>query len=156
MDIVKVCASKYTRLKKDEMKRIIALDVGDVRIGIASSDIMRIIASPCETYIRKKDDSDFEYINNFLKKQEADTVVVGLPLNMNGTDSLQTEKVRVFAEKLKTFMAEGILIKFIDERLTSVSAERILIEGNMSRSKRKITIDKIAASIILETYLKMI
>ncbi len=137
------------------MKRIIALDVGDVRIGIASSDMLRIIASPYETYTCKKDDRDFEYITEVVKKQDADTVVLGLPLNMDGTDSLQTEKVRAFKEKLGTYLPETKLV-FVDERLTSVAAEKILLEGDMSRAKRKMTIDKIAASIILDTYLKMI
>ncbi|MFI3167431.1 MAG: Holliday junction resolvase RuvX [Bacillota bacterium] len=138
------------------MKRIIALDVGDVRIGIASSDMLRIIASPYETYTCKKDDRDFEYIKEVVKKQDADTVVLGLPLNMDGTDSLQTEKVRAFKEKLATYLGEEIKLVFVDERLTSVAAEKILLESDMSRAKRKMTIDKIAASIILDSYLKMI
>ncbi len=138
------------------MKRIIALDVGDVRIGIASSDLLRIIASPYETYICKSEEEDFAYIKEVVKKQDADTVVLGLPLNMDGTDSAQTTKVRVFKEKLASYLGESIKLVFVDERLSSAAAEKILLEGDMSRAKRKVTIDKIAASIILDSYLKMI
>lgn len=138
------------------MKRIIALDVGDVRIGIASSDMLRIIASPYETYTCKGEEADFAYIKEVVKKQDADTVVLGLPLNMDGTDSAQTMKVRAFKEKLAIYLGSEIKLVFVDERLTSAAAEKILLEGDMSRAKRKMTIDKIAASIILDSYLKMI
>lgn len=134
------------------MKRIIGLDVGDVRIGIACSDLMRIIASPYETYKRKNDgDVDFEYIAKFAKDKEADTIVCGMPYSMDGTDSEQTKKVRAFIEKLKTFT--DCKIEFVDERLSSWAADQMMLQDDVSREKRKQSIDKIAASIILESYM---
>lgn len=134
------------------MKRIIGLDVGDVRIGIACSDLLRIISSPLETYVRKGDDRDFEYIGELACQKEADTIVVGLPYNMDGTDSEQTKKTRDFIEKLKTFTDCKIVA--VDERLSSWAAEQMLLEGDVRREKRKKVIDKVAASIILDSYLQ--
>lgn len=134
------------------MKRIVGLDVGDVRIGIACSDLLRVISSPYETYVRKGDDRDFEYIANFAIKQEADTIVVGIPYSMDGTESNQTLKVRYFIDKLKTYT--DCKIELVDERLSSWAAEQILLEDDVSRKKRKKVIDKIAASIILESYMQ--
>ena len=133
------------------MKRILALDVGDVRIGIAVSDIMGIIANPLETYNRKKTDVDFDYIVNLCKEREVGEIVVGLPLSMNAQENVQTEKTRLFVETLKT--KTDIPIKYVDERLTSVAAERLLIDGGVRRENRKKVIDKVAATLILQSYL---
>ncbi len=134
------------------MGRILALDIGDVRIGIAVSDIMGIIANPLETYKRKGDlDKDVGYIVDLCKQREVSLIVSGLPKNMRGEETLQTEKTREFAEEVQR--QSGIEVKFIDERLTSVSAERVLIEGNVRREDRKKVIDKVAATIILQNYL---
>lgn len=128
------------------------MDVGDVRIGIAVSDIMGIIANPLETYKRKGDlDKDVQYIVDLCKQREVSLIVSGLPKNMRGEETLQTEKTRQFA--LEVERQSGIEVKFIDERLTSVSAERVLIEGNVRREDRKKVIDKVAATIILQNYL---
>ncbi len=133
------------------MKRILALDVGDIRIGIAVSDIMGIIANPLETYNRKKTDDDFDYIVNLCKEREVGEIVVGLPLSMNAQENVQTEKTRLFVETLKT--KTDIPIKYVDERLTSVAAERLLIDGGVRRENRKKVIDKVAATLILQSYL---
>ncbi len=134
------------------MKRIIGLDVGNVRIGVACSDLMRIIASPYETYKRKNDgDADFIYLANLAKEKEADTIVCGMPYNMDGTDSEQTKNVREFIEKLKTFT--DCKVVFVDERLSSWAAEQMMLDDDVRRDKRKQNIDKIAASIILESYM---
>lgn len=128
------------------------MDVGDVRIGIAVSDIMGIIANPLETYKRKGDlDKDVQYIVDLCKQREVSLIVSGLPKNMRGEETLQTEKTRQFAQEVER--QSGIEVKFIDERLTSVSAERVLIEGNVRREDRKKVIDKVAATIILQNYL---
>jgi len=134
------------------MKRIVGLDVGDVRIGIACSDLLRVIASPYETYTRKGDDRDFEYLANFAKEKEADTIVVGIPYSMDGTESNQTLKVRQFIETLKKYT--DCKIELVDERLSSWAAEQMLLNDDVSREKRKKVIDKIAASIILESYMQ--
>lgn len=133
--------------------RKIALDVGDARIGIATSDIMGIIASGAETYERKGGDADFIYIAEFCKAKDADTIVVGLPKNMDGTEGPRVVVTREFAEELKKF--SPLPIVFQDERLTTVQAERMLIQGGVRRDKRKKVIDKVAATIILQSYLDM-
>ncbi len=134
--------------------RIIALDIGDVRIGVAVSDLMRIIANPRETYVRKDEDADIAYFIELAKKEEADTFVVGLPINMDGTEGPRVEICRAFGEKLKE--KSGLKVEYQDERLTTVTAERMLIEADVRREKRKQVIDKVAATIILESYLNRI
>ena len=131
--------------------RIIALDIGDVRIGVAVSDLMRIIANPRETYVRTDEDADIAYFIELAKKEEADTFVVGLPINMDGTEGPRVEICRAFGEKLRE--KSGLKVEYQDERLTTVTAERMLIEADVRREKRKQVIDKVAATIILESYL---
>ena len=135
--------------------RKLALDVGDVRIGIASSDPMGIIAGAGETYRRTGDDNkDFNYILGKLTPGEYDTIVVGLPLNMDGTEGDRVQITREFAEKLSNLT--DIKIVFQDERLSTVSAEKMLIESGVRREKRKNVVDKVAAAIILQSYLDRI
>ena len=131
--------------------KYLALDVGDVRIGIAMSDMLGIIASGYETYIRKKNDSDFDYLSQLIKSNNVDIVVVGLPINMSGDEGNRAEIVREFAAELQEHISVPIV--FQDERLSTVSAERVLLEADISRNKRKNVIDKIAATIILQSYL---
>ena len=135
------------------MGRILALDVGDVRIGLAVSDLMGIIANPLETYVRKDFVKDIDYIVNLAKEMEVDTIVSGLPKNLNNQDSLQTQKVREFVDKLEE--AWGKKVVFVDERFTTASAQRVLLEGNVRRGDRKKVVDKVAATIILQTYLEI-
>ena len=131
--------------------RKVALDIGDVRIGIAVSDFMNIIANPRETYVRKDEDADIAYFIELAKREEADTFVVGLPINMDGTEGPRVEICRAFGEKLRE--KSGLKVEYQDERLTTVTAERMLIEADVRREKRKQVIDKVAATIILESYL---
>ncbi len=135
--------------------RKIALDIGDVRIGIASSDPMAIIAGGFESYTRKKGDlnADLQYIADYVKKQEADTIVIGLPLNMDGTEGERVVMYREFGAALAEYTTAKIVYQ--DERLTTVQAERMLISGGVRRDKRKKVIDKVAATIILQSYLDM-
>lgn len=132
-----------------------ALDVGDVRIGIAFSDITGLIANPGETYrVTGNENKDFGYIATQIKNKECDAIIVGLPLNMDGTEGDRVLKTRTFAEKLSQYV--DIPIIFQDERLSTVSAEKMLIESGVRREKRKQVVDKIAASIILQSYLDRI
>ena len=131
--------------------RIMSLDLGEVRIGIAVSDIMRIIASGLETYTRRNIDLDTTYIANLVKEHNVGLIVLGLPINMDGTKGERVEKTYAFAEALKEKV--NCQIDYMDERLTTVTAERILIDGNVRRDKRKQVIDKLAATIILQSYL---
>ncbi len=133
--------------------RKMALDYGDVRIGIAFSDIMNIIANGYETYVRKNLDEDLTYLSNLCAEKEVDTIIMGLPLNMDGTEGDRAKLTKEFAQLLSS--KTNIPIKFLDERLTSVSAERMLIEASVRREKRKQVIDKISATIILQNYLDM-
>lgn len=131
--------------------KYLALDVGDVRIGIAMSDMLGIIASGYETYTRKKNESDYDYLSELIRSNNVGTVVVGLPINMSGDEGNRAEIVREFAAELQNHISVPIV--FQDERLSTVSAERVLLEADVSRNKRKNVIDKIAATIILQSYL---
>ena len=142
-----ICAIIFT-----VMGRIMALDVGDVRIGIAVSDLMGIIANPLETYTRKGGmDADAQYIVKLAKEKEVSLIISGFPLGLNGQENEQTAKTREFIDKLREIC--DIPIEYLDERFTTLSAERVLIEGNVRRENRKKVIDKVAATIILQNYL---
>ncbi len=129
----------------------LSIDLGDVRIGLATSDIMGIIANGLETYKRKDMDSDIDYIAKLVKDFGVEVVVMGLPINMDGTSGERVDKAREFAQLLSEKVSAKI--DFQDERLTTVTGERMLIEAGVRRDKRKQVIDKIAATIILQTYL---
>ena len=135
--------------------KIMALDLGDSRIGIAFSDKMNIIANGYETYNRKSLKEDFEYISTLISKNDVDEVVIGLPINMDGTEGERVALAREFGNKLSEYIPNK-KINYIDERLTPVSAEKVLLEADVSREKRKKVIDKIAATIILQSYLDII
>ena len=135
--------------------KIMALDLGDSRIGIAMSDGMGIIANGYETYNRQKNDSDYTYICNLAKQNNVGEIVIGLPINMDGSEGERVVSAREFGAKIAQ-MLPNIPIKYMDERLTTVSAERVLLEADISREKRKKVIDKIAATIILQAYLDTI
>ena len=128
------------------------MDVGNVRIGIAVSDAMGIIANPLETYTRKGDIvKDVNYIVNLAKSKEVQLFVSGMPLDLKGRETEQAQKTREFVDALK--VACDIPVEYLDERFTTLSAERVLIDANVRREDRKKVIDKVAATIILQNYL---
>ena len=127
-----------------------ALDVGDKRIGLALSDEMQWIATPHSVYTRVGWGPDVKHIRKIYDENQAVLLVCGLPRNMDGTEGFQAEKVKAFAEKLKE---DGMPVAFQDERLSTVSAHQALIEGGMRRDERKGTVDKVAAAVILQSYL---
>lgn len=133
--------------------RIIGLDFGDKTIGVALSDEMGWTAQGLEVIQRKSGGlhSDIERISELVKQYEVTEIVVGLPKNMNGTIGPRGEICIEFAERLKNILS--IPVQLWDERLTTVSAERTLIEADVSRKKRKKVIDKMAAGLILQGYL---
>lgn len=133
--------------------RVMALDYGDVRIGIALSDVTRFLAGGYENYTRKNIDIDCKHIAEIIENNNVKIVVLGLPINMDGSKGKRVEKTYEFAEKLKEFTTAKI--DFLDERLTSISAEKILISADVSRKKRKDVLDKLSATIILQNYLDM-
>lgn len=136
-----------------QYKRIMCLDYGDVRIGIAFSDLLRTIASPYDTYTRKTLEQDLEYFYNLAKSQDVDTIVIGLAFNMDGTSGDRVDVTKQFGELLSQKL--NLPIEYVDERLSSVEAEDILAEAHIPAIKRKGLIDKIAASIILQNYLNI-
>lgn len=131
--------------------RIIALDVGQKRIGVAVSDPMGIVAQAVKVVIIKDEAAAIAELAALIKERDAQEIVVGLPLNMNGTESLMTKDVIRFADKLKEAVA--VPVKMWDERLTSLQIERDLIFLDVSRAKRKKINDMLAAQIILQNYL---
>lgn len=138
------------------MKKI-ALDVGDKTIGVAVSDPLLITAQGITTIERVGIRKDAGKIMDLIREHDCDTVVIGLPKKLDGTDSIQTEKVYDFKTMLENKMKSSgmgdVKIVYQDERLTTVMAERVLIEGDVRRSKRKQVIDKQAAVLILQGYL---
>lgn len=137
--------------------RKMGLDVGDKTVGIAISDELGYTAQGIMTLERVGIRKDTGKIIDMVKEYGCDTVVIGLPKNLNGSDSIQTEKVREFRTMLENKMRstgmKDIKIVWQDERLTTVMAEQVLIAADVSRSKRKKVIDKQAAVIILQSYL---
>lgn len=133
---------------------IVALDIGDKRIGVAATDPLGIMALPVETYFRVGAERDAEYLAALAKSRGAERIVCGLPLNFDGSESLQSAKARRFAELLAS--KTDIPIVFEDERFTTTEATRVLISADMRRGDRKKVVDKIAASYILEGYLAKI
>ena len=135
------------------MQRALALDLGEKRIGVAVSDPLNIIAQSVGTIQRKDIKSDLKKIADFVKEYRADKLVIGLPLNMNGTKGKSANLAIDFVEAVKKEIQ--IDVEMIDERLTSAQGERIFLEADMSREKRKKNIDKIAAQLILQSYLDL-
>ena len=135
----------------DMAGRVIALDVGDVRIGVAVSDPTGTIAQPLEVYKRVGYGPDSKYVKALCDRFETDQVLLGLPLNMDGTLGGQAQKAQDFGRVLEERM--GLTVFYQDERRTTVTAESVLISGNVRREDRKLYVDKLAAAVILEQWL---
>jgi putative Holliday junction resolvase len=133
------------------LKRALGIDFGDVRVGLALSDLTKTISKPFETikYINLEDLS--LQLKVIIEEKEVDTLVVGIPFNMSGEDTKQTVKVREFVLFIENIIS--LPIHLIDERLTSKEAEKTMHTLNIKTGHNKGTIDKIAASIILQEYL---
>jgi putative Holliday junction resolvase len=131
--------------------KILALDVGDRRIGLAISDEMGWTAQGLETYERRTLRQDLVYLIELIRSRDVTDIVVGLPRHLDGHIGPQAQKVLTFVESLKTRISVPVLMW--DERLTSREAERTLIDAHVSRSKRKTVVDQMAAILILQGYL---
>ncbi len=131
--------------------RILGLDIGEKRIGLAISDELGITAQGLETLQRTELAHDIQSLREIIREKEIGKLVVGLPKNMNGTLGFQAEEV----QKLVTLLTEQcpLEVEYWDERLTTVAAHRVLLEGDISRRKRKKAVDQIAAVLILQGYL---
>ncbi len=132
------------------MSRCIGIDLGSKRVGLALSDKMNMIASPYRTLIVKNEQDLLDQLRLIIIDFKVKTIVLGLPLNMKGGDSIQTKKVREFKSVLSIF---NLPIKLEDERLSSVSAKRSLVMQNIKTGHNKSEIDKRAAAIILQQFL---
>ncbi len=133
-------------------KRIIALDIGDRRVGIAISDPFNGYAMPVDTYWRTKSfETDVAAILKIITERDAGTIVCGLPVHADGTESEQTEKAKYFIQGLQE--RTNIPIVTEDERFTSIEAHQTLRNGGVKSKNHKKNVDSVAASFILESYL---
>ena len=133
------------------MKRFLCLDIGDKRIGIAVSDPFNSYALPVTTYNRKNLKTDLERISQIILEKEATAVVCGLPVNFDGSPSIQTQKAEFFINKLSEIVKVEIFR--VDERCSTCEAEETLISQGKSREERKQFVDSLAASTILQGFL---
>ena len=132
--------------------RLMGIDFGDARVGIALSDPLGIMAQGYGTLKNDGTDQLFEEIRAIIQEKEVTKIVVGLPKNMDNSEGFRSEATKEFAEKLKTYTDAEIV--FSDERLTTVSAHGFLSEMNVRGKKRKGAVDTLSAALILETYMK--
>ena len=132
----------------DGNARLLGLDLGTRTIGVALSDLRRTIASPAETIARKKFQADADRLVALIAEHSIAAIVLGLPLNMDGSEGPRCQSTRAFAANL-TKRTECPIV-FWDERLSTVAAERALIEADRSRARRKALVDKMAAAFILQ------
>lgn len=137
--------------------RLIGLDLGSKTIGVAMSDLGRLIASPYKTITREKFRKDCENIGSIIEHQQIAGIILGYPINMDGTFGPRAQSTRQFAVSLIDEL--GITLSLWDERLSTVAVTRTMIEADLSRARQKQVVDKIAAAFILQgalDYLKTI
>ena len=134
------------------MGRILGVDYGEIRIGLALSDNTKRIAFPFKTIKNKNIDILLDVFRKLSFEKNIDSIVIGLPLGMNGKDTPQTKNVRIFSKSISIL---GLPIFFQDERLTSISAKKSLIKQNVKTGHNKEKIDEIAATIFLQQFLDM-
>jgi putative Holliday junction resolvase len=132
--------------------RILGIDYGDKRIGLALSDPLGVTSQPLGFYERRSKKQDAEYFSGLVSEYHVSRIVVGLPLNMDGTEGSRAEKTRKFAEWLKN--ALSLPVVFWDERLTTKEALMIMRDKQVKDKNKKSEKDKIAASLILSSYLE--
>jgi len=130
--------------------RVLGIDYGEKRMGIAISDPLGITAQPLTTIICKNE-SSLEKLQTFMIAYSVKLIVIGFPLNMNGTQSSKSEKIKLFGDLLTEKL--HVPVKYMDERLTTLSAQRTLNLTKLSGTKKKQVIDKLAATLILQTWL---
>ena len=131
--------------------RQMGIDYGDVRVGIALSDLLGITAQSYAVIDRNKTPDVLEALATIIREQEVTEIVVGLPVNMNGTLGERAQKTALFVDALEERF--GLPVATMDERLSTVSAHRLLSQGDVSSKKRKHVVDKLAAALILQAYM---
>jgi len=132
--------------------RILGLDVGARRIGVAISDPLGITAQGLDTLHRKNKKYDLQFLNRVIREYDVREIVVGLPLRMSGAEGIQTEKIRAFVEDLRKHFK--LPVHLWDERLTSAEANRLLRETDLSIEKRGKAVDRMAAILILQGWME--
>jgi putative Holliday junction resolvase len=132
--------------------RVLALDVGSRRIGVAITDPLGITAQGLDTIQRKNKRTDLKALGDLLTKYEVQEIVIGLPLRLSGTEGTQSEKMRLFADDLHAHF--GITVHLWDERWTSTEANRLLRETDLSIKKRGEAVDRMAAILILQSWME--
>jgi putative holliday junction resolvase len=132
--------------------RVLGLDVGARRIGLAISDPLGITAQGLETMQRRNKRYDFNYLKRVIRQHEVEEIVVGLPLRMSGAEGIQSDKMNLFAEELRQRF--GLPVHLWDERLTSAEANRLLRETDLSIEKRGKAVDRMAAILILQGWME--
>ena len=131
--------------------RLLCLDVGEKTIGLALSDGMRSIASPLETIDRKKFTKDMEHLRGVIQKHAIGGLVIGYPVNMDGSHGPRTQSVRTFVSTMSKHITLPMLLW--DERMTTMAVERVMLEADLSRARRAQLVDKLAASYMLQGFL---
>jgi len=139
------------QLDPQPLGRVLALDLGARRVGLALSDELGITAQGLPTLERTNLREDLARVTSLAQERGVAMFLIGNPLNMSGSEGRQSAWVRQFAEKLES--RSGLPVKLWDERLTTVEAERVLDQGGVSRDKRRMAVDRLAAVILLESYL---
>ena len=132
--------------------RLMGLDIGKKRIGIALSDPLRITSQGHETYIRQSMEKDIEHYNKIVKDYNVEKIIVGLPKTLSGDIGIAAEDIMKYCDNIKDSLLAPIVM--YDERMSSAHAHRIFDEGNITHKKRKNSIDMMAAAIILGDYMK--
>lgn len=130
--------------------RVICLDIGERRIGVAVTDPLDITAQGVETIWTKGFEQDAARVVELCRQYETNRVLCGLPLSMDGSEGFQSQRIRAFAARLEQ---EGLIIRYQDERLTTKLATSVLLQADVRRSKRKDVVDKLAATYILQSFL---
>ncbi|MBQ2650708.1 MAG: Holliday junction resolvase RuvX [Clostridia bacterium] len=131
--------------------KVMSIDLGDVRTGVAVSDVTGFLAGRSMTITQRDRDKLLEEILVLIEKEKPGEVVLGLPVNMDGTEGPRAEKSRIFGDRLHE--ACGLPVKYMDERGSSISANRILSDAGKKRGKQRAQVDAVAAAIILQNYL---
>lgn len=144
----------FLKSLKNNKNRLLGIDLGDKTIGLSISDQMWFIGSPLETIRRSSTEKDLDSLQTIISKYSIVGIVIGLPINMNGTEGPQATKVREFVQQLETKF--DIPVVLWDERLSTTAVTRTMLAADMSRSKRANVVDKLAASFILQGVLDML
>ena len=144
--------SQSTQPPTDDPGRVAGIDYGTVRIGIAISDPIRILASPYENYTRQSLDLDGLRFQELVAEEDIKLFVVGLPIHLDGRESQKSTEAREFAKWLES--VTGVAVELFDERFTSVAAESMLMDANLTKKRRKARMDMVAAQILLSAFLE--